>query len=262
MDKFYVSGYSFLEVLYEIFPITVLVAFALFIVGRVLVYSNFSKSIKREADKKWKLCVALLGIIGVIIYFIHNDKEENKYTKKLTITKCLSVLILDLFFAAVCFGIYNYEFFQWESYANEARCEKYIFKNADGKRVIYDKMGNEYLVDELQYDYDGIDDAFYYYTKNGDAYLFEYDIEEMEDEPRYFCPTTKDVIFSDNAYINEQGYLVKTVEELEEISIKNSNITFSKNKQGNLYFSPYRCSWDSEGNLLFNYEKISLLKCD
>lgn len=257
MEKFYVSGYSFFEVLYEIIPITFFVGVALFILSRVLIYCQFSNSIKQKIDTKWKICIALLGIIGVIIFFIFSYKDGNKYTKKSTITKCLSVIILDLTFAVVCFGIYNREELNWESYSNEARCEKYIFKNSDGERVIYDKMGNEYCVDDLQYNYDGIDDDFYYYTENGDAYTFKYDIEIIEDEPRYVCSSTNDIIYSEDVYIDENGYLVKITNELDEIYDKELSAAYFKDENGNYYFSPYNCSWDSNGNLLFAYKELN-----
>lgn len=110
-------------------------------------------------------------------------------------------------------------------------------KNDDGIYVFCDKKGNEYKLSEAY--------RMCYYDRNGKVY----DDNSFDSDDSY--------------YIDEDGYLVKLEGEIncvsswkdEYASVTEFDIWYDN--YGNLYYNPYDCSWDKNGNLIFVNETLN-----
>ncbi len=253
--------YSLYEIFVKMAPFSFTIIMVIIIIYRIIFAQFVYKSAKSKSvnnEKLWGIISFFLGLVGIVIFLFYNNKKYDVYSKKLLLSKWMisfgACIVLCLFLIP----LHNYEVEEWEYNSNETKCSKVVFKNENGDNVFYDKVGNEYLVSNSKFDYDGIDYNFKYYSENGDIYFYDYDLTDSNDEPKYLCNETGDIIFSDNAYINSDGYLTEqNYDTLTEHEICDDPYKAVYLCGDDLYYNPYDCSWDSDGNLVFKNDLLN-----
>ncbi|MBE6719285.1 MAG: hypothetical protein E7571_01345 [Ruminococcaceae bacterium] len=230
----------------------------------VLVSTN-AKAKQRDGGTLWAVFSFFLGVPIALLYFLLNiglgTENENKKLKnrqRNAIIYICTVLVV----AAALTPVYVHEFKQSVLQEEFDSAGRMAYLNADGTHYIcYDKIGKTYSVDDC--------DWIPYYTPDNKALELEDYSGEVEnrdftkDYCRYVSADGKVRIEQDRAFINEGGYMVdKDAGKMEEIVIEeydDSDCAYFiyEDKNGELYFNPADCSWDGDGNLVFESQEIT-----
>lgn len=203
---------------------------------------------KIENHKAWKVLTFFFGLIVVAICFIINRKVGEPISEK------VKPLLKKYFINVVVFGLISLAFIPVDNYSlnkingelSKASLNSDIvyFDEENDVYYCYDKMGNTYTSDNIE--------DFKYYDADGNAYF------DSSYEMAYYCTKTDKTIEYCYAYINEAGNIVEINSELPEFEIDEYDWVYYDDR-GNLYYYPGDCSWDENGNLLFDNKDISNL---
>ena len=184
----------------------------------------------------WSVFSVIFGLPAFIMFFALNAGQGVESKAKTSSKAALSVLLA----VSLCCGfafvpMMNYEAAYTYSHYNCIVLQK---KNPF-KYVTYDKMGNEYDVSLLDF-YDdlnrfdgmGYDNTVTVYNRDGEA-----------------CGNRDDFV------IDSDGYAVEDFDydKYECRSYENDDVYIEAyfDKDGNIFYDGYSCSWDKDGNLVF-----------
>ncbi|MGN0523338.1 MAG: hypothetical protein ACI4IG_03590 [Eubacterium sp.] len=224
----------------------VLIALAIFLLRVLYSYTVFINAKRRKLDIPvyWAIMSFIAGTIAFVLYFAVNYKlgEKEKPKKHQIVSLSLAFgLIICMFISAIPLSMY-----EKIQYIEEYE-ETVIERVGPLKYVTYDKMGNEYdVLDLCRKDY---------YSYEDDSW--------REDVPVYTRDGEKDE--NSNQYlIDSDGYAVYRlyIGDFEERRYDSYDYCYYVyfDKEHNIYYDSYVCSWDKDGNLVFKdkmYEKLT-----
>ncbi len=206
-----------------------------FILYRIsLSYTIFLNAKRRKLDNPvyWAMISFFAGTVAAVLYRIINTGAGKK--SKPETSKAISLTAFFIVSAMLFAGsglTYNYE----SAYAYQHSSDTVIYKKGM-KYIAYDKMGNEHnVLDLVNNGFDFGLDKVPIYTREGK-------------KAEYPC------------YVDKDGYALSDYneEDIEErryvLSDEDADYYVYFDKDKNICYSYYDCSWDKDGNLIFNDE--------
>lgn len=235
------------------------IVFAIVLISlRVLLVIGVKNEVEyRETSSKklWIVLTALIGLIAAICFVAFTVKKEKNPKAKF-----VALMFGGLIIFGVVFGAFVYpaaiEKAEQEGITSfrQFKDEVVYFKNDDGEYVVYDKMGNEYNLEQY------LNDELKYYTKDGDEYV-SYNYGETGSYGIKNVETGEEIPFGymgdKDYFIGEDGYLYIYDDDLlmVEYSIYSDDETMESvyyNKDGMLLYYTSSCNWDKDGNMILN----------
>lgn len=191
----------------------------------------------------WSGLSLIFGAFVSIIYAICNHKKKDRDVIKFKSFFVVSVFIA-LFLSNTFFMCYELSFtgeFGYMLNPETAFDESTVvtFENERGKKVILDKMGNEYTFSNRG--------QFLYYEEDGTSYF------RMGEFGELLRNSKTEELLSDSDYdfyINDDGYLCifEDPSELSSYFCEYSSVYYDEE---HLYFDLSAVSWDRDGEIVF-----------
>lgn len=196
-----------------------------------------------KSKKKWAVLSLIFGVVAAVIYGVCYRKKKDRYS--VTPKKCyLVIMIVSLVVSHTAYNVFNLSNTGEFGYILNPEIgfdesSVVTFGNSRGRKVILDKMGNEYTFSQRN--------GLLYFDENGVAYkclddtwstLFNTDTQQKYSEDDY------------DFYINDEGYLCifENLHELCEYSNEYCDVYYDDE---HLYYSLSDVCWDREGNVVF-----------
>ena len=255
-----------LLILFEGMPISM----SLFTAALIVLHIGLAKWVNenakcRELDNRtlWTVFTLLFGVLLAVLYVLLHLKlgKKNRFTKAQRNAVILCGVSVAIFLAAA--PVFQYERAKDLLEDEKDSFDKVCYLNEDGTHyVTYDKMGKVYDFET--------EDALLYYTRDGDAYVYEWGdflvstdeewivkAKKYNDEQIYLCKEKHIARGAEDCFVDEDGYFVF------DLSLHpyygNDEYDFPLlyyDDDGNLFYLPEDCSWDKDGNLVFAGEQF------
>lgn len=191
----------------------------------------------------WSFTSFVFGVISVIIYTVCSRNKRIKAAsvcKKCFIIIAVAALLLSSA-VYIVFGLSKTGEFGYILNPELDFDETCVvtFENNKGKKVIFDKMGNEYTFFKRN--------DLLYFDRNGDSYKC------LDDTRSTVLNTENNQIYSEddyNFYIDDEGYLclIDDLYELYEYKNDCCNVYYDEE---HLYYPISVVCWDKDGNVVF-----------
>lgn len=241
--------------------VSIAVTAVLLIALRVLLTVGVKKECDcRETDSKalWTVLTAVIGFISAVTFACFVPKKEKRSKGSALILVSIIALIIStaLFISFVTVPAYI-------NMDNDSEPKFYsddvTYKDENGDKIVYDKMGNTYTAEEYY-------NSFKWYDEKGNSYI--QDNEEADDYGfgnHYFqCVETGEKYYDSgndwdsdySIYVNDKGYLCIFEYLTDELSIYDiggdSMYCVYFDNKGSLYYYPDDVYFDENGNVVFN----------
>ncbi|MGN0521070.1 MAG: hypothetical protein ACI4IQ_00385 [Eubacterium sp.] len=217
----------------------------------VAVYRD-SAAKKSGAKWIWSILTLLEGIPTALIYILFTHKTGNGNDTKSKRNNIILSVICAVLLVAFNFGammLFDY----LSNYTPDHFGNDYItYKNSSGEEVIYDKMGNDYTIDEIE--------NMTYYDRSGNSYnpIINYELFGEISVDGYICRQSGEQYLNDyEFYIDRDGYLCLFDCDKNELEYSSLGVMYDNEK--NIYFFTGDCYWNADGELVFDddYDKIT-----
>lgn len=221
------------------------VSFILYRLFLCLAVNTDAKEKNAKGRVLWSLFTFIFGIIVSVIYAVsnHSKKASAKYkAKNVFITLFMILLILSntcgIFYDLSLTGEFGYILNPYDY----SESDNFVYyENDKGKKVLYDKMGNEYRLHKYE------EPQVLYFDEYGNSY------ELMGDTWSTFKNTESGQIYTEedyDFYINDDGYFCMFA-NLYELNVYNNPYDTVYYDDEHLYFDVSFVSWNKDGEIVF-----------
>lgn len=247
---FFLISFSFDELLRasEIQISYIVICVVSFVLYRLFLCLAVNIDVKERNAKGrvlWSLSTFFFGIVVPIIYAVANYKKKASVkfkSKNVFITLFMILLILSntcgMFYYLSLTGEFGY-ILDPDDYSESDNFVYY--ENDKGKKVLYDKMGNEYRIHKYE------EPRVLYFDEDGNSY------ERIDDFWSTLRNTESGQIYTVDDYgffINDEGYLC-LCDNSENLNEYHNDYCFVYYDDEHLYFDISDVSWNKDGEIVF-----------